>query len=130
MQPSAGVSMALTGRPRCKSVCVCCKRGEKVLLCVKIYLSLGLNVSHMRLPLSISSFFFSPSRLQKELPSQNTSNRIKLVCTLVVVLTDQRQTSCFNLSSYAATCVFQRFFLFMVLATDGEHLGDFWCKLN
>lgn len=109
---------------------VCVVRGGKgVALCENIPFSEFKRVTHAAATQHFL-IFFSPSCLQKELPSQNTSNRIKLVCALVVVLTDQRQTSCFNLSSYAATCVFQRFFLFMVLATDGEHLGDFWCKLN
>ncbi len=57
-----------------------------------------------------SSFsFLVPSCLREESPSQNMCKRIKLGCTLVVALTDQRQDPCFNLSRYTVPCVFQHF---------------------
>lgn len=71
-------------------------------------------------------------------PVSGKSRRVKtlvaefsLVCPPLVLLTDQRRTPCFNLSSYAATRVSGRFLLFMAQATvAGEHSGDFWCRLN
>lgn len=100
--------------------------GDKVFLCANIYTSFSVSPCHThaaaaRHPPQLSPSLFLPVS-GKSPPSQNTCKRIKLGCTLVVALTDQRQDPCFNLSRYKVPCVFQNFSCITVLATGtAEH---------